>query len=230
MILVISMAQLDAYDRNDGSTGLKRKFEKLTGVPVVSLHHSEVTPESVAHIGPKAIFITGFGHSWNTVPVKELYGVSDLLHTTSIPVYGACGGHQLIGFCFNRNLREVAQLEDEPMRRLRPGEPDPGPVDYNPGYYVARGFFDVEVLREDPIVAGLGKTFRVLEAHYCEVKTLPPGFVHLATSPDCRLELMKHRDRPIYSAQFHAESWSNHYTDGRTVMLNFFRLAGAVRG
>ena len=228
MILVISMAQADAYDRNDGGTGLKRKFEKLTGAPVISIHHREATPEYVARINPQAIFITGFGHSWGTVPVQDLLGVSDLLHTTDIPVYGACGGHQLIGFCFNRNLREVQQLQDEPMRKLRPGEPDPGPVEYNPGYYVARGFFDVQALHDDPIFAGLGKTFRVLEAHYCEVKTLPPDFLHLARNANCELQCIRHKAKPLYGAQFHAETWTEYYPDGKQFIANFFHLAGLV--
>ncbi len=229
MILAISMAQLDAYDRNDGGLGFKRKFERLAGAPVLTIHHTEASPEYVAAIGPAAIFITGFGHSWGTVKVADLYAVNDLLHTTDVPVWGSCGGHQLIAFCFSRNLREAERLEDEPMRWLRPGEPDRGPVSYNPGYYLASGFFDIEVVKDDPIFAGLGPTFRVHEGHYCEVKELPPDFEHLAASQDCRLEVIRHRHRPIYGAQFHAENWVDAYPDGRTLLGNFFRLAGASK-
>ena len=78
MILVISMAPFDAYDRNDGSTGLKRKFERLTGAPVLSIHHREASPHYVDRIRPRAIFITGFGQSWTTFNVRDLYAVSDL--------------------------------------------------------------------------------------------------------------------------------------------------------
>jgi hypothetical protein len=38
--------------------------------------------------------------------------------------------------------------------------------------------------------------------------------------------MMKHRSRPIYSAQFHAETWQPPYTDGEIIMRNFFRIAG----
>ena len=69
---------------------------------------------------------------------------------------------------------------------------------------------------------------RVPEAHYCEIKTLPPGFELLASSPECRIEMMKHRERPLYGAQFHAEIWQAPYNDGEKIMRNFFRLAGLV--
>lgn len=229
MILVVSMAKLDDYDRSDGATGLKRKFEKLTGCPVVSLHYSEASPETIDRIGAQAVFITGFGYPWSDIHVPDLYPINDFLHTTKLPVYGACGGHQLIGYCFSRDLRKVKRLRDEPMRRLRPGETDHGPISYNPGYYLAHGFTEVQIVRRDPIWQGLRRKVRVLEWHYCEVKRLPPEFVLLATSPECRIEMMRHRSRPIYGAQFHAEAWQEPYTDGRRIMENFFRLAGLVR-
>jgi GMP synthase-like glutamine amidotransferase len=228
MILVVSMATLAQYDASDGACGVKRRFEKIAGCPVVSLHYSEVSPDSVARIGPKAIFITGFGYTFAEIPVPDLYGLNDLLHTTEIPVYGACGGHQLIAFCFNKNLRKVKQLRDEPIRRLRPDETVYGPISYAPHHYVARGFQVVEIVRRDPIFRGLGTKFRVEEAHYCEVKQLPPDFELLATSPECRIEMMRHKTRPIYGAQFHAENWGPPYLDGQKIFTNFFRIAGLV--
>lgn len=226
MITIVSMAEIDSYDSSDGNTGLKRKFEKLTGAPATSIHFSQATPECVARLGTQAIFICGFGYGWDKVPVPDLYGISDLLHTTEIPVYAACGGHQLMGFCFNENLRKVKQLKDLPMRKLRGNEPDFG---YSPrvaGHYTATGYQAVEIVKRDPVFTGMKKKFRVREAHYCEVKKLPPGFELLATSPECKIEMMKHTERPLYGAQFHAETWQEPYLDGQKIMANFFRIAG----
>lgn len=229
MIVIISMATREAYDASDGAAGYKRRFEKLTGWPVAACHYTEASPEYLERFHPRAIFITGFGQSWETLHVPDLYPINDLLHTTEVPVYGACGGHQLIGFCFNRDLRRTKRLRDEPMRRLRPGEPDLGPVSGKWGYYVARGVHRVEIVERDPIFRGLrGRFIHVPEAHFCEVKTLPPGFKLLATSPECHIEMMRHTDRPLYGAQFHAETWQGPYTDGQTIMRNFFRIAGLV--
>jgi len=227
MIVVISMTTQDGYEASDGAGGYKRRFEKLTGWPVAACHYTEASPEYLARFHPRAIFITGCAQAWETFHVPDLYPVNDLLHTTEVPVYGACGGHQLLGYCFNKNLRQTKLLRNEPMRKLKPGEPDFGPVSGEWGYYVARGVQEVEVVKRDAIFAGLrGKTIRVPEVHYCEVKTLPPDFELLATSPECRLEMMKHTERPIYGAQFHAEIWQAPYTDGEKIMRNFFRIAG----
>ena len=227
MIVVISMNTKEGWEASDGAGGYKRRFEKMRGGPVAACHYSEVSPEYLDRFHPRALFITGFGYSWNQVPVPGLYAINDLLHTTELPVYGACGGHQLIAFCFNMDLRKTERLPDEPMRRLEPGEPDFGPVCGQWGYYVARGVQEVQIVKRDPIFSGLpGPKIRVPEAHYCEIKTLPPGFELLATSPECRIEAMKHRERPIYGAQFHAEICQAPYTDGDQIMRNFFRIAG----
>jgi GMP synthase (glutamine-hydrolysing) len=229
MIVIISMATKEAYEASDGAGGYKRRFERLTGWPVASSHYTEASPEYVARFQPRALFITGFGQAWETFRVPDLYAVNDLLHTAEVPVYGACGGHQLIGYCFNQDLRKTKLLRNEPMRRLKPGEPDLGPVSGEWGYYVARGVQEVTIVKRDPIFAGLrGRRMRVPESHFCEVKALPAGFELLATSPECRIEMMRHRDRPLYAAQFHAEVWQEPYTDGETIMRNFFRIAGLV--
>jgi len=142
-------------------------------------------------------------------------------------VFGACGGHQLIGWLFNRDVRKLKSFRDEPMRKLRPGEPDVL-ASYHPGYFVETGVHTIEALQRDPIFDGLGKQFRVPEAHYCEVKRLPRGFVHLARNDNCEIQAMRHAERPLYGAQFHAENWTDDYPDGEKIITNFFRIAGLV--
>ena len=229
MIAIVSMAEIATYNSSDGNTGMKRRFEQLTGAPAIGLHFSQASPDYIARIGARAVFICGFGYGWNEVPVKDLVGISDFLHTTEIPVYAACGGHQLMGFAFNNDLRQVKQLKDEPMRKLRGDEPDYGYSARVAGHYTATGFQVVDIVKRDPIFAGLRKKIRVREAHYCEVKKLPPGFELLATSPECRIEMMKHTEQPLYGAQFHAESWQEPYLDGQKVMANFFKIAGLMK-
>ena len=228
MIVIVSMAELASYNSSDGNTGQKRKFEQLTGAPATNIHFSQATPDYIARLNAQAVFICGFGYGWDQVPVPDLIGISDFLHTTEIPVYAACGGHQLMGFVFNENLRKVKQLQDLPMRKLRGSEPDYGYSARVAGHYTATGYQVVDIVKRDPIFAGLKRRIRVREAHYCEVKKLPPGFELLATSPECKIEMMKHTERPLYGAQFHAESWQEPYLDGRQVMANFFKIAGLM--
>ncbi len=40
---------------------------------------------------------------------------------------------------------------------------------------------------------------------------------------------MRHRARPLYGLQFHPERYTDAHPDGRTILANFFRLAGLAR-
>ena len=90
------------------------------------------------------------------------------------------------------------------------------------------GVQPVEIVQPDPIFRGLRGPFMVPEAHYCEIKALPPGFVHLARNANCELQCIRHEGKPLYGAQFHAETWTDYYADGKTFITNFFRIAGLV--
>jgi GMP synthase (glutamine-hydrolysing) len=191
-------------------------------------HYSGVDPEFIGRYGIRAMFITGFGYDWEQVPPAATYGINDVLHQCEVPVLGACGGHQLIGWLFNHDVRKLKCFRNEPMRKLRPGEPDVV-HEYHPGYFMETGMQPMEILVRDPIFQGLGKRFWVRESHYCEIKKLPPGFIHLARNDNCELQCMRHQDKPLYGAQFHGENWTDYYQDGKTFITNFFRIAGLVQ-
>ena len=88
-------------------------------------------------------------------------------------------------------------------------------------FLVADGFLPVRQVKSDPLFAGLPKTMIMREAHYCEVKKLPPGFVLLATSPMCRIEAMRHKTRPMYGTQFHPEAFAAPWLHGKKLLANF---------
>ncbi len=229
MILVVNMRNRKLYEQQDGGHGIKCRVEQLSGQPALIMHYAEVGPATVRAVKPQAVVITGSPDPWPTVRLSDLYGLNDLLHTAEIPILGICQGHQLIGHCFNRDLRKIRRLPDEPMRKCRPGEPDTGALAGHPGYYYANAFAEVKILRADPIFAGLTRHIRVRENHRCEIKKLPRGFSHLATSSECAYEMIRHGEQPLYGMQFHAECWAKPYMAGRTILLNFFRLAGVLK-
>jgi len=225
MILIADMTEPDRYETAGGSFKNKRKFEALTGHPCVVMNYPDVNPDFVERYDIKAIFITGTGYPWERVEVPKLYGISDLMRQTRLPVYGACGGHQLLGFIFNRDLRQVKRLADEPVRKLRRGEPDWTHA-YHPGYFTETGIHPIKIVKRDPLFAGLPKTMLLPEAHYCEVKKVPKDFALLGSGENCKIQVMRHAERPIYGCQFHAENWTDAYPHGKRVMENFFKIAG----
>ncbi len=229
MVLIISMARPEEYDNAAAAGELKRKFEKITGTPALVLHYSEVTPELVDSLPVEAIFITGSGCPWPEVDPRKLDGLYDLMMQTQIPTHGACAGHQLLGFFFNAtDWSKVERLEDEFTRDLRADEAVAYDDKY-PGKFLENGIFKIEIVADDPIFEGFDGSLLVRESHYCEVKTLPPGFTLLASNGNCQIQAMRHNERPIYGTQFHPEAWTEKFSDGKRFMENFFRIAGLVK-
>ena len=50
--------------------------------------------------------------------------------------------------------------------------------------------------------------------------------MRLADSEACPIQAMRHVRRPLYGFQFHPERYTEAHPDGRTILANFFRLAG----
>jgi GMP synthase (glutamine-hydrolysing) len=54
---------------------------------------------------------------------------------------------------------------------------------------------------------------------------LPAELELLASSKECKVQMIKHRDRPLYGTQFHPEIYDDEHPHGKTLLQNFFRLA-----
>ena len=103
------------------------------------------------------------------------------LKETRKPVLGICAGHHITGSLFGSEL-------------LRSEEPESGD-------------FNIELLTDDPLFNGLPKTIKVKQMHNDSI-TLPQGFELLATSATCKNQLMKHKNKPLYTCQFHPEFYN----------------------
>jgi len=127
----------------------------------------------------------------------------DLIRTCRIPILGICFGHQLVAHTFGSR---IARLDHR-----------------------IEGFQDVEILERDEIFSDweVGDVITVLEYHTDYVTELPRDFVCLARSKVCKVESMRHRSRPIYTVQFHPETWREQDTgvtfpEGGKILRSFF--------
>lgn len=228
MTLFIRVETLAYYNNGDGDFKLRRRFEEVSGEPCLVLHVSQATPKVIDELKPKAMMLSGCGTWFRDFDVKDFYPFEDLLMARpEIPTLGFCGSHQLIGFVFNQGFRAMDRVLDEPMRPLRPGEPDhANPPRYAVGMFREEGIYPIQALKPDPLFEGLPDPFLVRESHYCEIKKLPPQFDLLATNENCPIQAMKHRERPLYGTQFHPEAYVEAYPHGRRILENFFKIAG----
>jgi hypothetical protein len=228
MIIWVRVETIARYEAGDGDFKLKRRFEELSGEPCLVLHMSQAAPEMVQPLRPTALLLSGCSTWFRDFEVTEFYPWEDLVAATpEVPTIAFCGSHQLLGFMYNRGFRNLPRVIDEPMRPLADGEPQVGTVTVdNAGLFKEEGFYPIRKVGNDPLFEGLPDPFIVRESHVCEIKQLPPGFDLIATGDNCRVQAMKHRDRPLWSTQFHPEGWHEAYPHGRRLMANFFRLAG----
>lgn len=109
------------------------------------------------------------------------------------PLLGICAGHHVTGFMYGADL-------------LQSEEPESGD-------------FDVMILKADPLFANLPKNIAVKQMHNDSI-TLPVNFELLASSAICKNQLMKHKEKPLYTCQFHPEFY-NH-----DLIRNFIALCG----
>lgn len=204
------------------------RFEAASkGVPCLVIPYYHVNSALMAQLNPQTVLMSGFARSFQQYKVSEFYPVVDWLMETEKPILALCGSHQLLGFAFEKNLRHVSQLSDQPMRHLRPGEPVTNP-DYHPDFYMERGFYPVELTQEgriDPLLQGLGNAPHFCESHYCEIKQLPKGFELLGSTPECKIQVMRHKKRVLYGTQFHPEDYNERFNAGKQLLENFFALS-----
>ncbi len=192
---------------------MRQRFRELSGLDCLVFHRSEVSGTDLERPQIKAILISGRNTTDVPPDDRPFY---DLIRDTKIPMIGFCGGGQLIGKAYGF---EIAR-----MRQLKEGENDPLPK-YHPGFFKEWGFLKVQILKPDPLFAGLGSEILVKEAHAFQLPDVPQGFDLLASSSECRVQAIKDCRRIVYGVQFHPEQYDDVHPDGRIILENFFRLA-----
>ena len=132
------------------------------------------------------------------VGLKDKLGnCADFLDKADFPILGICAGHQFMGRHFG-------------------GEVSPAKI---PEF----GKIELEILQEDDaIFNGLPKKSIVWLSHNDEITVLPKDFKHLAESKSCKIQAMKHRNKPFYGLQFHPEVEHTEY--GEQIFQNFVKI------
>lgn len=107
-----------------------------------------------------------------------------------VPVLGICFGHQVMGIVHGAKIFRGDAIRVE---------------------------VDINVVKEDPLFAGLTPVTRMAEDH-TEGISLPPSFIHLAYSKDYTVEAMRHPYLPLWGTQFHPEVSGE---NGKRLIRNF---------
>ena len=111
-----------------------------------------------------------------------------------IPILGICLGHQIVAKAYGG---EIGAAGIESYAKIK-----------------------INILDENDILKGFGKSADVWASHKDEVCKPPENFKVLASSSICGVEAMKHQSKPIYGIQFHPEV--HHTEKGEKIFENFY--------
>ena len=218
MILYVDYEHPSSYREPHGEwlyasrTRITYKLQDLTGHRCLLQRYSDIDATTVDDLGIAAVFISGNGAEREAYDADDLAPLIEIIRSGRTPVFGFCGGFQLMGTALGAPLERVGRLHD--------GEPDPHP-DYQPGWRTELGYGPVELLAEHRLLEGLGDEPVFRHAHSWELKELPDGFVNLARTVVTEHQLMAHTDLPLVGTQFHPEYWTREHPAGARLIENF---------
>jgi GMP synthase-like glutamine amidotransferase len=151
---------------------------------IVALDAGEPVPSLAGYDG--LLVLGGFMSAWQDDIAPFLPDVRALIReavTGEVPTLGICLGHQLLAAATGGQVRR------------RPDGPEIGAL-----LVAKRG-----AASSDPLFATLPITPDVLQWHFDEVSALPPGAIHLASSPESEYQAFR-IGRLAWGIQFHIET------------------------
>ena len=168
-------------------------LQELTVEEAKTVRNDQITLADIRKMNPSHIVLSpGPKHPKNSKVCLEI-----LQQIDNIPILGICLGHQALGLV---NGATVARLS----------EPLHGKTS------------EITVTDENSVLfRGLPKNFEVMRYHslYVSKRGLPDTLKVTALSTDGVIMAMEHRWKPIYSIQFHPESFFTQY--GKNIIKNF---------
>ncbi|MBD3286684.1 hypothetical protein GF359_08805 [candidate division WOR-3 bacterium] len=151
---------------------------------------------ATTNVNQDCIVVTGSKWQFDKNPVPET--LTDLYLETNKPVLAICWGHQALASAYGARITKKSFIERSETIRVE---------------------------ESDKILDELGLFFTVWESHYEHV--VPDGklkrnFHIRAYSDSCKVEVIKHKNKPLWGVQFHPERSK---IVGRQMAANLARIA-----
>lgn len=229
MILFVDNEHVSGYEASYGQmvlaarTRISYRLQDMTGQICLLQRYHDVSPELIERFDIRAMFISGNGTDSDRYDPELQEGLRSIIRDGAVPIFGFCGGHQLIAETLGVPIERIGELAE--------GEDDPNP-EYAPGWRTEMGYRPVNLAvgsRDHPLLVGLGEKPVMRHAHSWELKSLPSGFVNLAGTDTTPIQIMVHEQRMLVGTQFHPEYWTDEHPAGERLIRNFCSMAGVSR-
>jgi GMP synthase-like glutamine amidotransferase len=191
-------------------TRIKYRLEDLTGDEVLLVRYDRVDHDLVERVAARAMFLSGSSATVDTYG-DERDGVHSLIRDMSMPMFGFCGGLQMMATALDIPVAKIGVDEEGDDVAERGYQPTP----ITAGHAVFEGLSDAPVMRH---------------SHSWELKTMPDGFGLYSSTEVSPIQLIIHDDLPVVGTQFHPEYWTAEAPEGRLLIENFCRHAGLIEG
>lgn len=158
---------------------------------------NDTTVEAVRDAGVDGLVLSGGAPRVGLA--DELGNCGSFLDELAVPILGICAGHQF-------------------MARHFGGSANSGGSEF--------GATELTLTDHEPrdLFADVPQTSTVWESHHDEVDNVPDAFDVLASSEQCAVQAMRHRERPLFGLQFHPEVEHTEY--GAQIFRNFLAICG----
>jgi len=164
--------------------------------PFFEITHVYVADLTSPEVKEDAIVVTGSRWQIASDPIPEI--MPKLYLETTKPLLGICWGHQTMAHAWGAKvIRKNRFIERDEV---------------------------IRVMKTEELLENMGLFFTANESHYEHVvkdKNLAKHFEVLAYSDSCKVEVIRHKERPLWGVQFHPERSG---AAGRRLAANFARI------
>ena len=223
MIVFVDNEHEEGYKRQWGQavmaarTRIKYRLEDITGDECLMLRYHKVCPNIVEKYQIKALFISGNSAEPHYYEAEDTHGLREILIEQKIPLFAFCGGFQTLGEALGVPLEKMGYISPPEYDNLGQRKP-----------IRESGYDTIDVIKDHPVLAGLGKTPIVRHAHRFELKEAPKDFDILASTEMCKIQMIAHQHKPVVGTQFHPEYYTDEHPAGRIMIENFCKMAGIL--
>lgn len=195
----------EKYKEDPGwSNKVEQSLKNIEDVSCTISHYSSIDDKFIDNLKPQFIVLSGrIGHHWDENEIEEKYMPHlNTINNFNIPTLGICAGLQLIAMMDGGSIGKMIEEDD----------------------VLEEGYVKHFIVQDHPLLKGLGREFVCKQFHRDEVKVLPASMDLLASSEMCKVQIITHKELPIFGVQFHPEWYSNEYPDGQTILKNFLSI------
>jgi hypothetical protein len=220
---------------------LARECAGWEQVAAQCIWHGDLSEEFVAtEPRPLCAFLSGSFQEWCQCSREPWRGVEAVLKSRRLPMWGACGGAQVLAILEDTGVDQPWDCPRcrDPKNPKSPiyshiGHTGPAPCGDYTRNIGERGEYQMRIVADDPAFEGLPETFEIYESHIGQIDYVPTGWTRVVTKgagAHTVNQCLRVSDAPIYSAQFHMETYANTRAASITIMTNFLKQAQAWGG